>query len=190
MARARIEKILGGLESARRRLTAEIESVHDPAFHARPSPRDWSVAQVIEHLALVDEAVARGIGAVTAGKLKVERRRGDSLRKLLWTFGIYKMVRIRVPGAGELPAKATRAEALSRIRDTREKLLAAIDAGERVGMWSHSLRHPIFGPLPMREMLDFVAHHEERHRLQIVRIKAALTKQGVLHEETFELAAR
>ena len=36
-------------------------------------------------------------------------------------------------------------------------------------------------PLPMRtiaEMLGFIAYHEERHRMQIVRIKAALEKAG------------
>src|SRR5262245_34254888 len=122
MGKQRIEKILGGLESARRRLIAEVEVVRDPAFTMRPSPRDWSVAQVIEHLALVDEAVARGITAVTSGKVKVERKPSDKFRKLLWTWGLYKMVRVRVPGASDLPAKGSRDEAMARITDTRARL--------------------------------------------------------------------
>ena len=189
MSRAvRVEKVLGGLESARRRLLAEVEVVQDPAFCLRPTPDDWSVAQVIEHLAKVDDSVARGVAAVTSGKLKIEQKPNDAWRKLLWTWGIYRMVRFRVPGAIDLQAPGTRVEALARITASRAALLAAIEAGERAALWSHSLRHPIFGPLPMRDMLTFVAEHEERHRLQIVRIKAALQQQGLLHEETFAAA--
>ena len=39
-------------------------------------------------------------------------------------------------------------------------------------------RHPVFGPLKMTEMLEFLAYHEERHRRQIVRIKTALERAG------------
>ncbi len=179
MAVKRIEKVLGGMESARRRLMAEVEIVQDPDFRTQPTPNDWSIAQVFEHLARVDESVARGIAAVTSGKLKVERKSSDWFRYLAWSTGAYRYVRIRRPGALETPAAATRAESIARISATRAKLLEAIDAGERVGLWSHSLKHPIFGPMPMREMLTFVGEHEERHRLQIVRIKAKLAKRAV-----------
>lgn len=176
MPRKRIEKILGGLDSARRRLMAEVEGVHEPDFTTKPSEQDWSVSQVIEHLARVDEAVAKGVIAVTSGRIRIERKPSDRFRYLAWSTGAYRYVRIRVKGATDLP-NAPRAEQLARIASTRVKLLAAIDAGERLGLWSHSLRHPIFGPMPMAEMLAFVAEHEERHRLQIVRIKAKLAKR-------------
>ena len=176
MSPKRVERILGGLESARRRLLAEAEGVMDPEFGMRPSPNDWSIAQVFEHLAQVDDSVARGILAVTAGKLKVERKSGDWFRYLGWSTGAYKYVRIRRPGSLDTPAAPDRAASLARIGETRAQLLAAIEEGERRGMWSHFLKHPIFGPMPMREMLTFVAEHEERHRLQIVRIKAKLVR--------------
>ena len=176
MSPKRVERVLGGLESARRRLLAEAEGVMDPEFGTRPTPNDWSIAQVFEHLAQVDESVARGILAVSMGKLKVERKSGDWFRYLAWSTGAYRYVRIRRPGALDTPTAPDRAAALARITETRAKLLAAIEEGERRGMWSHSLKHPIFGPMPMREMLTFVAEHEERHRLQIVRIKAKLAR--------------
>ena len=176
MSPKRVERVLGGLESARRRLLSEAEGGMDPDFCRRPSDQDWSVAQVFEHLAQVDENVARGILAVTMGKLKVERKRGDWFRYLGWSTGAYRYVRIRRPGSLDTPAAPDHVSAIARISETRAKLLAAIEEGERRGMWSHSLKHPIFGPMPMREMLTFVADHEERHRLQIVRIKAKLAR--------------
>ena len=180
MSPKRIERVLGGLESARRRLLAEAEGVMDPDFGLRPSANDWSIAQVFEHLSQVDDSVARGILAVTGGKIKVERKSGDWFRYLAWSTGAYRYVRIRRPGSLDTPAAPDRASSLARIAETRAKLLAAIEEGERRGRWSHSLKHPIFGPMPMREMLTFVADHEERHRLQIVRIKAKLARA---HEE-------
>ena len=174
----RVEKILGGLESARRRLLSEVEGIHDPDFLVQPTPNDWSAAQVIEHLAQVDESVARGIDAVTSGKLKVERKPSDFFRHLLYSTGAYNYVRIRRPGALDTPAAPTRAASIARITASREKLLAAIEAGERRALWSHSLKHPIFGPLSIGEMLTFVGEHEERHRLQLVRIKAKLAKRA------------
>ena len=76
------------------------------------------------------------------------------------------------------PAEAPpRAEALARIAATRRELVEAIEQGDGRGIWAHRLRHPIFGPLTMEEMLRFMAYHEERHALQIGPIRAALARR-------------
>jgi len=174
----RIESVLAELDSARRRLLSEVEGLQEPAFSTRPAPGSWSVGHVLEHLARAEENLARGIGAVTSGKLKIERRPGDGLGRLAYVLGLYRVVRVRTTEKLDPAEPLARAAALPRIAATRAQLLAAIEAGERVGMWSHYLRHPMMGPLRMAEMLSFMAYHEERHRRQIVRIKAALERAG------------
>ncbi len=174
----RVEAVLAGLESARRRLLAEIEGVHEPRFSTRPAPGRWSVGHVVEHLCRTDEALARGITAACAGKLRLERRPSDVLRRLFYLSGLYRIGAARTSAKLDPEESPGREPALARLAAIREQLREAIEAGEKRGMWSHSLRHPIFGPLSMAEMLDFVAYHEERHRRQIVRVKAALEKAG------------
>jgi uncharacterized damage-inducible protein DinB len=175
----RADKLIAGLDSSRRRLLAEVEGMLEPRFSARPARGGWSAAQVFEHLSRVDENMTRGIGAAIAGKLKVKRMWNDPLRRMIYTLGIYRLVRLRtVPtlDPAEVPA---RPEALARSTAARAGLLAAIDGTEGPTLWRHSFRHPIFGPLSTEEMLGFVAEHEERHRLQIVGIKAALEREQV-----------
>jgi uncharacterized damage-inducible protein DinB len=173
----RADKMLAGLVSSRRRLLAEVEGLLEPRFSARPARGGWSAAQVLEHLSRVDDNLARGIAAVVAGKAQIRPQWNDPLRRLLYTLGIYRLVRIRtVPplDPSDVPA---RPEALTRSAAARSALLAAIESNEGPALWKHSFRHPIFGPLSMEEMLGFVSDHEERHRLQIVRIKAALDRE-------------
>ncbi len=178
----RVATILGALESSRRRLLAEVEGLLEPRFSAAPGRGGWSAAQVFEHLARVETNVARGIEASLAGKSRLERRWDDPLRRLFYLSGASSLVRLRtqpkLDPLNDPAAVPPRAEALVRLAAVREQLLGVIEAGENRGLWKHTLRHPIFGPLSTEEMLGFVANHQERHRLQIVRIKAALEREG------------
>jgi len=170
----RVEGVLAELESARRRLLSEVEGVHEPRFSTTPAAGKWSVGHVIEHLARTEEGITRGVTAVCAGKLKVERKGSDWMGRLVYVSGLYRIVSVRTIERLNPEAGLERGAALARLAGTREELKAAIESGERRGLWSHSLRHPFFGPLAMLEMIEFAAYHEERHRRQIVRIKRAL----------------
>jgi len=67
-----------------------------------------------------------------------------------------------------------RAEALAKLGAARTALIAAINGADPDALFRQQLRHPIFGPLSMELMLKFVADHEDRHRVQLGRIRAAL----------------
>lgn len=178
----RVATVLGALESSRRRLVAEVEGLLEPRFSARPKRGGWSAAQVFEHLTRVETGIARAIEAGLAGKPEVERRASDPFRRLFYLSRAYHLIHLRttpkLDPLNEAAPVPPRGEALPRLEAVREQLVAAIEAGEGRGLWKLQLRHPIFGPLSTEEMLDFVANHQERHRLQIVRIKAALEREG------------
>ena len=171
------ERVLAELGAARQRLLAEVEDFEEPRFSQRPSPGAWSAAHVIEHLARSESGVTRGVRAAAAGKLVIRRKWNDPLRQLLYSSNLYKAARVRTVTALDPSEAPPRAVALARIGATRRELVEAIEQGDGRGIWIHSLRHPIFGPLPMEEMLCFMAYHEERHALQIGRIRAALRRR-------------
>lgn len=170
------DKLLAALDSSRRRLNAEVEGLQEPRFSTRPPGGGWSVAQVVEHLSRADESLARGIPVVVAGRA-IQPRWTDPLSRLLYLSQIYKIARVKSRQALDPADAPPRPEAMARSAATRAALLAAIDAHEGKGVWKARVRHPIFGPLSMTEMIAFIADHEERHRLQIVRIKAALERE-------------
>jgi len=174
----RVESVLAELDSARRRLLAEVEGLQDPRFGEVPRRGGWSVSQAIQHLAASEEGIARGIEAGNAGRLRAKKLGSDSLRRLLYSSNLYKVVPFKTRPAFDPERALPRDESMALLAASRARLLCAIEEGERRNLWSYRLRHPIFGLLSMPEMLRFLAYHEERHRLQIVRIKAALARNG------------
>ena len=170
----RRERVLAELDAARRRLFAAVDGLEEPAFSTRPAPGAWSAAHVFEHLARGEEGVARGVRAAAAGRLVTQRRWDDPLRRLLYRSNAYRFARFRTTARLDPGEAPPRPEALARIAATRRELVDAIEQGDERGIWIHALRHPIFGPLSMVEMLRFIAYHEERHARQIGRIRAAL----------------
>jgi uncharacterized damage-inducible protein DinB len=174
----RVEAVLAELESSRRRLMAEVEGLRDPRFGSAPKRGGWSASHVIQHLAAAEDGMARTIEVGNAGKLRFESRPADPLRRLLYYSGLYQVVRVKTVSRLEPEKPLPRDETLARIAASRERLMTAIEEGERRGLWTYRMRHPFLGALSMEEMLRFLAYHEERHRLQIVRIKAALDRDG------------
>ena len=171
------ERVLAELGAARQRLLAEVEDFEEPRFSQRPSPGAWSAAHVIEHLARGEAGVTRGVRAAAAGKLVIQRKWNDPFRHLLYRSNLYRVARVRTVATLDPSEAPPRAVALARIGATRRELAEAIEQGDGRGIWAHGLRHPIFGPLPMEEMLRFMAYHEVRHALQIGRIRAALRRR-------------
>ena len=170
--------MLAELESSRARLLAEVEGLRDPRFITTPRHGGWSASHVIQHLTKSEDAIARGIELGNAGRLKAKSRASDPWRRLFYHTNLYRVMPFRTGGFADPEHPVGRTDAMSGIASSRTRLLAAIEDGERRGLWTYRMRHPVLGILSMNEMLRFSAYHEERHRLQIVRIKAALAREG------------
>src|SRR5438552_1539826 len=69
----RIEELVDALDSRRAELTRAVDEVPTSARNRRPSEDRWSVAEVLEHLALVEENIAQRI------KLLVAEQRANGL---------------------------------------------------------------------------------------------------------------
>jgi hypothetical protein len=62
-------------------------------------------------------------------------------------------------------------EKLSR---SREKLLSVVTEAGEEALEKKSLPHPVFGPLNLKQWVEFVGQHEKRHLAQIEEIKEQL----------------
>ena len=168
---SRNDVLFGELDASRRRFLSEVEGLDEEHFGRRPPDGGWSVAQAVEHIARSEAVMAKGFKLAAAGRLAVRTEFADHFRRLLWTFGVYRLVSIRTTPALDPEKSQSRVDSLAQLGLNRENLLSAIPPGPLTGF---RMRHPVFGPLSGEEMLRFAALHEERHRLQIVRIKRSL----------------
>lgn len=162
---------LAELDASRRRFLSELEALDEAHFVQRPPHGGWSAAQTAEHVARAEGAMAKGFAIAAAGKLPVRFRPADIFGRLLWTLQIYKVARVRTTAALDPDKSLSRAETLALLGRNRESLLSA---AQSLPLARIKVRHPVFGPFSGEEMLRFAAIHEERHRLQIVRIKRAI----------------
>jgi hypothetical protein len=164
------------LDAERTALLAAVERVAAPDRDRRPSPGSWSVAEILEHLATVEQSVAKliatrgrepvpehGEPAVPLDEARVARLRGRTRR-------------IDVPDRMRPTGTMNAAAAVQALSASRAALLDAVGHADPVALAQRSYVHAIVGRIVLRDWIAFVAHHEARHAEQIDEIAAALSR--------------
>ena len=175
----RLAAVIEYADRARVELLATVDSVPQPLREARPTEEAWSVAEILEHLMIVERGVAKLV-ALKLGEMQAlpdpPREAPDDvpvdvakLRKLA-----DRSTRLpapeRVLPRGELSAE----EALSALLLSRAALLDQLNAADGYALSTASHPHPFFGPLDVYEWVYMIGGHELRHMAQIRDVAAQL----------------
>ena len=174
----RIDELVEHLHASRADLRAAVDSVPAGRRRERPGVDRWSVAEVLEHVGLVEQRVADALTArladAKAGGLAAE----TDTSSVLASFDVARILdrsRRFMTGEGSKPKAgldvAAAWDALERSRDT---LLQAATAGDGLALGELSSPHPVLGQLTMYEWLAFLGSHDARHAAQIREIGAQL----------------
>ena len=158
-------------------IAAELETLVGelPAETAesRPEGEKWSVAEIVEHLAMVEDGMSR-ICAKLIGKAEKNGDASDGTISITNTFeerGVaIAKIKVEAPemvqptgGRSISESFATMAEANARLEQIRP-LFGQFDGNK------HRFPHPFFGELSAIEWLVLVGQHKARHIAQIRRI--------------------
>lgn len=175
----RTEELLRHLDATRVTLYTAVDAVPASIRETRPVPDRWSVAEVLEHLARVEEQLTRLLTmkfgeAKTSGLLGPEPDTSPVSASLDSTRILDRRHRItageRVLPRGQMDA-ATAVASLDRSRAALRELVAAND-GLSIG--AVSFPHPVLGVINGYQWLLFIGTHEVRHAGQISEIAEAL----------------
>jgi uncharacterized damage-inducible protein DinB len=161
------------LDSDRRGLLASVERVSEADRERRPADGCWSAAEILEHLASVEHAVAKLIA--TRGREPVPPDQEPAVPMAAERMAQIRVRgrRIDVPDALRPKGTMTAAAAIEALGVSRAALLDAARAADPVALEQRTYMHREIGRLTLRDWLAFVAHHEARHAAQIVEIAAA-----------------
>ncbi len=146
-----MKRTLNRLDSTQRKIATTIGTLETGLFRKRPAENEWSIAEVIHHLRLVEERVLSDLNA------SVQRPQGKvgMLKKLVpMRIVSLRFYRVKAPKAvqpGNPPPKGR-----ARLRQI-------------------SFRHPILGNLDGVAAISMVAFHEQRHYKQIREILKKLS---------------
>jgi DinB superfamily len=163
-----MKKVLARLDAAHSQLLEAIAPLDAEKFAERPAPNQWSVAEVVHHLCLVEQRIIEG--------LERELRQPPQHLTLLYRLIPYSLIvgrRVRRVSAPKYveplnpPPKETVIENYNRTR----AILKAIGCEHgRQRLNRVVLKHPFFGKLSGLKAFAFVRYHEQRHCKQIQEI--------------------
>lgn len=176
----RTEELLQHLDSRRDELRRAVEAVPEALRSRRPGESRWSVAEIVEHLAIVERQIVallrRGLrNAEASGPLPPARDTAPVLPTIDEKALLDRERRLQA-GPAVRPTGASLDEAWASLERSREELRATLLAAD--GRATDSIRapHPFFGELTFAQWHAFVGYHEARHAAQVRATAADLTR--------------
>ncbi len=172
-----IAEIFAAMDDVRERLRRRVENLNDAQQNFRASDGTWSIAELIEHLSIIETnmcaltnkllAQAEATGARASLDLKIGP---ISMQQYVeQASGEKYQAPERVSPGGGIPVT----ESLAKMQRTRESLRALQPRLEAADLSHTSFPHPVFGALDLYKWLAFIGMHEERHLRQIEAIANA-----------------
>ncbi|QOJ27566.1 MAG: DinB family protein [Ignavibacteriales bacterium] len=159
------EELLAELQDSTEKIIAAISAVPDEKLNIKPAPEKWSAGECAEHIVLTELLINRlfrgnGVAAERRPDEKVSdmaEKFGDAEKKLS-AFGPI------IPSASE----KSKEELLKRFSSNRNMLAEYIKTKDMSELIT-SFKHGLFGEMTRYEWAQFIIHHSERHRKQMLR---------------------
>jgi hypothetical protein len=163
-----MKKVLAQLDAVHLQLLETVAPLDAEQFARRPSEAEWSVAEVIHHLCLVEQRVIQGLEKELA---QPPQRLSPLYRLIPYSLLVGRRVRrVAAPKFVEPlnpPPKETVIENYNRLRAS---LKALGDEHGRARLSQVIMKHPFLGKHDGVRAVAFVGYHEQRHYKQIREI--------------------
>ena len=167
---SQVDALIGELETDRARLKAAVDRVPPGLRGERPAPDRWSVAEILEHLAIVEQRATRIVREFAVSAPPRESGLPAPPSALDRTVLRDRTQRVTAPVPIQPKGEWDAAQAWTELEKSRIALLAAIRAAEGRDLTAVTRSHPRLGPLTGYEWIAALGAHEERHAFQIGEI--------------------
>ena len=174
----RIEEVINYLDTERSELREAVELVPPVLRDQSPGADRWSVAQILQHLAIIEKRIGRGmtkwIEDARAGGLGPEIETSSILNSLPLQLIADRSQRRNAPEEVRPRGDIDAASAWTGLEQTRAALRAAILAADGLPLSEVVQPHPVLGPINLYQWALFVGSHEIRHTGQVCEIATQL----------------
>ena len=187
-----IESIYAANEAVRRKLYARVENLSDAQQTFRPTGDAWSIAEIMEHLSIIETNMVRligmllaktesaaaaanaGAGASTAaGDAAMPQPRAFQPFSMEALIDTIKDKKLDAPEQVRPGGQMALADSLAALRATRASLESLRPRLEAADLTLAAYPHPVWGDLNIAQWLAFIGRHEGRHLAQIKRLMEA-----------------
>ena len=174
----RIQEVLDILDDTRASLKDAIAGIPAEKHRIRPAGDRWSVAEVVEHLGMVETRIA----LMLSDKIEAARQAGLSpetdttpVSPSLDIAGVINRSKpITASEASQPRAGLSTDDGLQLLADRRASLRHAVIAADGLALGTVELPHARLGSLNVYQWLIFLAGHEARHTDQIREVAKSI----------------
>jgi hypothetical protein len=179
----RIQEVIEYLDTTRAKLNLAVAEISADRWAERPAPERWSLAEVLEHLNIIEGRVSQMI----SGRITGAREAGigaevevDSVLDTIDRTRIADRSRpVTAPEAVQPQAAGDPVSAWTTLEESRATLRRAILAGDGLALSEVKQQHPALGLINLYQWMVFVGAHEARHTDQVREIAAEFGKRSM-----------
>ncbi len=173
MTSAERESVLKNLAESRERLLAMVQGLSREQLHYRPAAGRWTVAECVEHIAIVEGIVLGSIQrTLEKGPHSSKRSSMEGQDDKLVANVAGRATRIQAPDVlaptGRWPDEQLCKEFEAARRQTRD-----FAASTSADLRRHFYVHPVIGELDLYQWLLLIAAHCDRHCVQSEEVMAS-----------------
>lgn len=175
-----VAEILDSIDATREQLVRRLDGLSDEQQRFRPTPEAWSIAEIVEHLSIIEAQMVQLVGMMlkkteASGMMRPggDGVEGDGAAAGFAPINIDDFVeqsstqKFEAPDAVKPGGQLSLADALARLRDSRSTLRSFQPRIERIDGTAARYPHPFMGMFNLYQWLLFIGAHEERHLAQI-----------------------
>lgn len=168
---SRLDALLRHLDEQHELLRQAVESVPPEQREVKPISDRWSVAEILEHVALVEARLeklfASKVAEARASGLGPEQASLPELHPFDRTRVLDRSRPVMAGQAVQPTGNVDAATAWAAVERSFTSFRETVRASDGVPLGRIVQPHPVFGPISLHGWAEFVAGHEARHAAQI-----------------------
>jgi hypothetical protein len=179
----RLAELVQLLAEARTELLRVIGDIAPPLAARCPGPGTWSVAQIADHLRIVEAGIVRALTRLLEQSDPATLGPETETSSVLSSLDRYRFEdrRSRLPAPervrpGESPDLSA---ALAGLEHSRRQLLDLVERANGLALGTITFEHPALGRWSFYQWLLFIGQHERRHSAQARDVLSQLAAQSV-----------
>ena len=162
-----MNRALRRLDQIHSKLLTTVAPVGDNVFSRKPSDHEWSVAEIVHHLCLVETRVTKDL---EKGLARPPVRIGILGRLKPTSIVAVRLLRVRAPGAMNPINPPSKEESLANYDAARNRLKELCSTHGWPRLKQVVFKHPFLGDINGTATVSFVGYHELRHFKQIKEV--------------------
>ena len=174
----RTKELLAHLDSQHERLRRAVDEIPRDKREVKPSPERWSVAEVVEHLSIVETRIARlfTVKLTEARAAGLGRELDES--PVVGTIDMDRLLdrtrRITAAEAALPTGKLDCDAAWAAHEHAREAICMSVRSADGLAIGEIAHPHPVLGTINLYQWIAFVGGHEARHAAQVMELRDLL----------------